>query len=84
MKKKLFQTTCHLDSLINTYTVKNEVCKAHQNVSIHTFGGGGGGGGEMCVERPFGVHGTLFNLQCIIYTVKAFILAGLKFGGFEI
>ena len=37
----------------------------------------------MCAHNASG-HGIGSQAVCTPYTVKAFILAGLKFGGFEI
>ena len=46
----------------NIYTVKNEVCKAHQIVSIHTLFG------EKCGYRDILVcmaHFSIYSVECV-------------------
>ena len=52
----------HYTLLPYSYTVKNEVCKAHQNVSIHTLFG------EKCVYRDILVCMAHFSIYSV-YTL---------------
>ena len=59
------------------YTVKNEVCKAHQIVSIHTLLG------EKCAYRDILVCMAHFSIYSVAYW-QHFSFASLTRGGYTV